>query len=107
MKKLKYIVCLGLVIVMTISSVACKKETQTENTHVNIDAYTVEYTDKTLFANGASEYRIKKLMPYVNRYSQDKLKQILSSAYETDRNIKTGLLDQQLALEMFAAGIWR
>lgn len=56
---------------------------------------------------GASEYRIKKLMPYVNRYSQYKLKQILSSAYETDRNIKTGLLDQQLALEMFAAGIWR
>lgn len=56
-------------------------------------------------ALGASEYRIKKMMPYVNRYSQEKLKQILSSAYETDRNIKTGLLDQQLALEMFAAGI--
>lgn len=56
-------------------------------------------------ALGASEYRIKKLMPHVNRYSADKLKRILSSAYETDRNIKTGLLEQQLALEMFIAGI--
>ena len=54
---------------------------------------------------GASEYRIKKLIPYANRYSSDKLKQVLSSAYETDRNIKTGLLDQKLALEMFIAGI--
>lgn len=54
---------------------------------------------------GASEYRIKKLMPHVNRYSVDKLKKALSSAYEMDRNIKTGLLDQQLALELFAAGI--
>ena len=54
---------------------------------------------------GGSEYRIKKMLPYANRYSVDKLKQILISIYETDRNIKTGLLDAQLALELFIAGI--
>ncbi|MFR7990614.1 MAG: DNA polymerase III subunit delta [Anaerovoracaceae bacterium] len=54
---------------------------------------------------GGSEYRIKKMIPYANKYSVGKLKQILSSIYETDRNIKTGLLDSQLALEMFIAGI--
>ena len=45
------------------------------------------------------------MIPYTNKYSVAKLKQILSSAYETDRNIKTGLLEGQLALEMFIAGI--
>ena len=54
---------------------------------------------------GGSEYRIKKMIPYANKYSVEKLKKILSSIYETDRNIKTGLLDSQLALEMFIAGI--
>jgi DNA polymerase-3 subunit delta len=54
---------------------------------------------------GGSEFRIKKMLPYASRYSVDKLKQILSSIYEVDRNIKTGLLDPQLALEMFIAGI--
>lgn len=54
---------------------------------------------------GGSEYRIKKLIPYANKYSVEKLKQILSGIYEVDRNIKTGLLDGQMALEMFIASI--
>ncbi len=54
---------------------------------------------------GGSEYRIKKLLPYAGRYSEEKLKKTLSSAYEVDRQIKTGLLDSQLALELFIAGI--
>lgn len=54
---------------------------------------------------GGSEYRIKKMIPYTNRYSVDKLKRILSSIYEVDRQIKTGLLDGQLALELFIAGV--
>jgi DNA polymerase-3 subunit delta len=54
---------------------------------------------------GGSEYRIKKLLPCANRYSAGKLKSALSSIYEVDRNIKTGLLDSQLALEMFIAGV--
>ena len=54
---------------------------------------------------GSSEYRIKKLIPYANKYSVEKLKHTLSGIYEVDRNIKTGLLDGQLALEMFIASI--
>jgi len=54
---------------------------------------------------GGSEYRIKKMIPYVNKYSVEKLKKTLSSIYEVDRNIKTGLLEPQMALEMFIAGI--
>lgn len=52
---------------------------------------------------GGSEYRIKKMIPYTNKYSVDKLKRVLSDIYEVDRNIKTGLLSDQLALEMFIA----
>lgn len=54
---------------------------------------------------GGSEYRIKKLIPYADRYPEDKLKKILTEIYETDRNIKTGLLDARTALELFTAGI--
>lgn len=54
---------------------------------------------------GSGDFRIKKVMPFVNRYSEDKIKSILISLYEVDRNIKTGLLDDRTALEMFIAGI--
>lgn len=54
---------------------------------------------------GGSEYRIKKMMPYARKYSAAKIKEILSSAYEIEKNIKTGLLMPQLALELFIAGI--
>lgn len=54
---------------------------------------------------GGSEYRIKKMIPYAGKYSTEKLKKTLSGIYETDRNIKTGLLDSQTALEMFIAMI--
>lgn len=54
---------------------------------------------------GASEYRIKKMIPYAGKYSQEKLKETLSAIYEVDRRIKTGLLDAQTALELFIAGI--
>lgn len=54
---------------------------------------------------GSGDFRIKKVMPFVNRYSEDKLKSILCSLYEVDRNIKTGLLDDRTALELFIAGI--
>lgn len=54
---------------------------------------------------GGSEYRIKKMIPYTNKFSVAKLKETLSGIYEVDRNIKTGLLDSQMALEMFIARI--
>lgn len=54
---------------------------------------------------GGSQFRIKKLIPYANRYTTAKLKETLSSIYQVDRQIKTGLLDSQTALELFIAGI--
>lgn len=54
---------------------------------------------------GGSEFRIKKMLPYVNKFTATKLKETLSAIYQVDRNIKTGLLEPQLALEMFIAGI--
>lgn len=54
---------------------------------------------------GVHEFRIKKAMGVTEKYSTDGLKRILSKAYEIDGNIKTGLLDQTLALELFVAEI--
>ncbi len=54
---------------------------------------------------GGSEFRIKKLIPYANKYTQKKLRETLSAIYEVDRQIKTGLLDSRMALELFIAGI--
>lgn len=52
---------------------------------------------------GGSEFRLKKMIPYANKYSVDKLKRTLSDIYEVERNIKMGILTEQMALEMFIA----
>lgn len=52
-----------------------------------------------------SEYRLKKMIPYVNRYSLEKFKEILSSAYEITWNTNSGLMSSQMAMEMFIAKI--
>lgn len=54
---------------------------------------------------GVHEFRVKKAMQFAQGYSLSRLRRILRSAYEVDKNIKTGLLDQRLALEMFIAEI--
>lgn len=54
---------------------------------------------------GIHEFRIKKAMGVTEKYSVEGLKRILCKAYEIDGNIKTGLLDQNLALELFIAEI--
>lgn len=51
------------------------------------------------------EFRIKKAMSFSGKYSIANLKKILVKAYEIDRSIKTGELDQNLALELFIAQI--
>ncbi len=66
------------------------------------DAMDIKAIHKKL---GGSEYRIRKLLPHVSRFSEEKLKKTLSEIYEVERNIKEGLLAPQLALEMFIAGI--
>ncbi|MEF9922196.1 MAG: DNA polymerase III subunit delta [Anaerovoracaceae bacterium] len=53
----------------------------------------------------ANEYRVKKTIPLTEKFTIKKLKEILVSSYEVDRNIKTGLLSSRMALEMFIARI--
>lgn len=51
------------------------------------------------------EFRIKKAMSFAGRYSVSNLRKILTKVYEIDRSIKTGVLEQNLALELFIAKI--
>lgn len=51
------------------------------------------------------EFRIKRAAMFAEKYSLSHLRRVLQNAYEIDKNIKTGLLESTLALEMFIAGI--
>lgn len=52
---------------------------------------------------GVNEYRLRKTLSFVERYTVPQLRRILLRAYSVDKNIKEGLLDSTLALEMFIA----
>ena len=52
-----------------------------------------------------SEFRIKKAMGYTEKFTVNKLKSVLSQLYEVDRNIKSGLLEPELALEILIGRI--
>ncbi len=52
-----------------------------------------------------NEYRLKKAYGYAKRYSQRKLREMLSRIYETNVSIVSGLLDPRTALELFIASI--
>lgn len=54
---------------------------------------------------GVHQFRVKKAMAVTGQYSMKDLRAALCAAYEVDEHIKTGLLDGQLALEYFIAGI--
>ncbi len=54
---------------------------------------------------GQNEYRVRKALSYADRYSPDKLRRILRSIYDVNKNIVSGLMDPRLALEMFIAAI--
>ncbi len=51
------------------------------------------------------EYRIKKSLDFVRQFTVNDLKRILKNAYQTDSQIKTGILDAHLALEMLIAQV--
>ena len=52
---------------------------------------------------GVHQFRVKKAVAVTGQYSMTDLRNALSSAYEVDEHIKTGLLDGELALEYFIA----
>ena len=51
------------------------------------------------------EFRVKKAAAYGDRFSLEKLKKVLSSIYDVDKDIKMGNLDAKIALELFIARI--
>ena len=51
------------------------------------------------------EFRVKKAMGFAEKFTAEKLRSILSQLYETDRHIKTGALEQNLALELLVGRI--
>ena len=50
---------------------------------------------------GIDGFRFKILAEHASRFTLEQLKRIVRSAYEVDKNIKSGLLTDELALEMF------
>jgi DNA polymerase-3 subunit delta len=54
---------------------------------------------------GIHEFRIKKAASFAEKHTLQSLRRILQKTYEIDRNIKTGLLEASLALELFVAEI--
>jgi DNA polymerase-3 subunit delta len=54
---------------------------------------------------GIHEFRIKKAAMFTEKYTVASLRKILRKTYEIDKNIKTGLLESSLALELFIAEI--
>ena len=51
------------------------------------------------------EYRVKKAFQTVDKFTKDKLKEMLAGAFEVNWNIKSGLIPDTLALEYFIGRI--
>ena len=52
-------------------------------------------------ATGINEYRFKKAYTASMRYSKERIKSLLISLYNIDRDIKSGAIDRDAALELF------
>ena len=50
-------------------------------------------------------YRVKKALAYADKLDKKKIQSTLSQLYEIDRNIKTGMMEQNLALELLIGRI--
>lgn len=53
----------------------------------------------------AHEYRVKKALDLGNRFTVKDMRRMLSSSYDVEVNIKTGLMPSEIAMEFFVAGI--
>ncbi len=62
----------------------------------------VSFLEKELKINS---YRIRLLSEPAASYTSAKLKEMLMKAYEIDRNVKTGVMNADTALELFVAGV--
>ncbi|MEA4922617.1 MAG: DNA polymerase III subunit delta [Eubacteriaceae bacterium] len=54
---------------------------------------------------GKHQYPIKKAIGFSEKYSEAQVKSMLQKAFEVEKNIKRGILKEEMALEMFVARI--
>ena len=54
---------------------------------------------------GLHEYRVKKASSAAEQYTMGRLRESLKKVYQVEKNIKDGLMDEVLALEMMIAGV--
>lgn len=54
---------------------------------------------------GMHEFRVKKAYRASQKFTLKRMKQMLASLYEIDKNVKSGNIDQRTALELFVAKI--
>ena len=66
------------------------------------DAMPIQEMIKTLKVR---DFQVKKALQNADRFTKAKIKEILSQLYEIDKNIKTGALDGNLALELLVGKI--
>ena len=59
----------------------------------------------TKLTGNKSEFKVKKAAGLSQKYSYSQIKHILIGAYEIDRNIKTGNMEAELAIEYFISEI--
>lgn len=52
-----------------------------------------------------NSYRIRRLSGPASRFTSSQLKRSLLKAYEIDRNVKTGVMDARLGLELFVTAV--
>jgi DNA polymerase-3 subunit delta len=52
-----------------------------------------------------SEFRLKKAAGFADRYSAERITELLHRLYRVERDIKSGLYNERLALTMFVAGM--
>lgn len=62
----------------------------------------VSFLEKELRLNS---YRIRRLSGPASRFTSSQLKRSLLKAYEIDRNVKTGVMDARLGLELFVTSV--
>lgn len=64
----------------------------------------VNYKDGARFLR-INEYRAKRILGLANRLTMERLKEGLLKAYNVEKDIKSGLLSESLAVELFIMGI--
>lgn len=75
---------------------------------LGIKEFSMQNMDKKEIMNELgvnSEFRYRKVSGFTGNFSVDKLNDILKKLYEVEKNIKTGIYNEKLAMTMFVAEV--